>query len=79
MIKKNNLPLIVVGTVAVAAVAALFGSMMNGNNNRGSDMNRLLEANTVDGETETKFNSFISKHHKSYLTKEEYKARLSAF
>ena len=39
----------------------------------------LSEENDIEAETEQEFNKFVAKYRKSYLTKEEYTARLGAF
>ena len=65
----------VVGTVA--AVAALVGVTSTQGGNTGS---RLLQATDPSIEQDAKaFQSFVQKHNRNYLTKEEYSARLGVF
>lgn len=63
------------GTVAALA---LFGVSMNSQNNGGL-MDRMNLASKVDPQVENAFNNYIAKHQKSFLTKEEFRARLSNF
>jgi hypothetical protein len=72
----NNKTLKIVGSVAVVgtlAAAALLGLGM-----QDSDASTFL-ASKVDPEVTTAFNDFIAKYDRSFLTKEEFRARLSNF
>lgn len=66
----------IVGTVALVGALATLGLV----NVTGNDMpmSTFLKQD-IDGEEILAFNKFISTHHKSYLTKAEYNARLANF
>lgn len=72
---KNNRTLKVVGSIALVGTLAAVAVL---NINMPSDSATFF-ASKVDPEINTAFNSFISKYERSFLTKEEYKARLSLF
>ena len=79
---KKNVTLMVVGTVALsAAVAALFATLSPSTGGVSIFGRNLAAANgtDVDADVDTKFNKFISKHHRSFITREEYNARRDAF
>lgn len=70
----------IVGTVALsAAIVALFATLSTSNGP--SHHSRLLQSteSNIAPEVVKAFNKFVSKHHRSYITKDEYAARLSAF
>ncbi len=75
---RKTTTLILVGTFALSAVVGTLFALLGSNSTNSSSM-RLLAGDDISPEVEKEFNKFASKHHKSYLTKEEYKARLSAF
>ncbi len=73
----TNSPLKIIGSVAavVGAFAAL--ALINGPYSSIPRGRVLLE--DQDHKTTVLFNQFLSKHHKNYLTKSEYQARLELF
>lgn len=74
---RKTTTLIVVGTVALSAIVGALFALMG--QNISQSRSRLLAEDSIAPEIEQEFNKFASKHHKSYLTKDEYRARLSAF
>lgn len=60
----------VVGTLAAVAVFSADGDITGGS---------TFLASKVDPEVVKEFNDFIGRYDRSFLTKEEYKARLSNF
>jgi C1A family cysteine protease len=66
----------VVGTVA--AVAALVGLTGAGKSTSALSGNRLLQSSAPEEDVKA-FQSFVQKHNRNYLTKEEYNARLKIF
>jgi cell shape-determining protein MreC len=74
MVKKIVASIAVVGTVAAVALFNLSGSASDNSSN-----GTFLAVDNTDQQVVSQFNDFISKHQKNYLTKEEYKARLTIF
>ena len=73
---KGKTLLKIVGTVAiVGTLAALACLGLGGFQNK----NSVNLASTVDPEVQQAYTDFMSRYSKSYLTKEEYNARLSNF
>jgi hypothetical protein len=69
---------IVAGLAVVGSIAAIAAFM--GSNDTTASASRFLEGKSaVDAETIQAFQSFVSKHNRNYLTKEEFNARLSIF
>lgn len=71
MVKKIFASIAVVGTIAAVAVINMSGNS--------DTTGTFLASDNSDQILMTKFNDFISKNQKNYLTKEEYKARLQLF
>ncbi len=74
---SNNRALKIVGTVAVVgtlAAVAVFSTDMEFNGGGSTFL-----ASKVDPEVLKEFNDFIGRYDRSFLTKEEYRARLSNF
>lgn len=59
---------------SIAAIAALLGTRESAQGGR-----FLAQAEGTDSATVEAFQTFITKHNKNYLTKEEYNARLQIF
>jgi hypothetical protein len=91
---KNLLKIVgtvaLVGTIASAALlgVGLSGAISNNSNSESSSSS--ISSGMIDGitrnlvskldpEVEKAFTSYIAKHQRSFLTKEEYKARLQNF
>jgi C1A family cysteine protease len=69
---------IVAGLAVVGSIAAIAAFM--GSNDATTSASRFLESDLAfDAATVQQFQSFITKHNRNYLTKEEYNARLSIF
>ena len=72
---KKYLPIVVIAALALSVVfLATLSSAPDSQRGR-----MLSEENDIEAETEQEFNKFVAKYRKSYLTKEEYTARLGAF
>lgn len=70
----------IIGTVAIVGTVAALACIGLGNNqNNGGFADRMNLVSKVDPEVEQAFNNYISKFSKSFLTKEEFKARLTNF
>ena len=64
----------IVGTVAIVGAVAALACLGLGNTS-----NNGISLASVDPEVAQAYNNFMSRYSKSYLTKDEYKARLSNF
>ena len=64
----------IVGSVALVGTLAALAVL-----NMSSDIKPSSFLAVADSETVNAFNKFISKHHKSYITRQEYSARLANF
>lgn len=71
--KKNTLK--VIGTICVAGALAAVAMV----NTVEMPSSTYFKQDLTSGDEIIAFNKFISKHHKSYITRQEYQARLSNF
>lgn len=80
---KTNRTLKIVGTVAVvgtlAALAVLGISQLSPSSSSVGNSSSTFLASKVDPDITLAFNNYITTHRKSYLTHEEFNARLSNF